>query len=264
MPNEKYKKFLEMLKRLEISHNGDKQKLGKFLEMLERMKVGCNGGNPKADLWFCGLENGGYQSKKYRDEENEKRLTKPGWKPDLTKSWNGLFGIFYDIIFGLGRIKKKGDPADMFRDGAPYYFANLFPFAFPSRHPKAEADKEIKKLTGINTLCEYKRACDGWRSESEEWHKFYTSAKVIVCFGKGHREDFIWQFSKSDEKSDEEYKKLKKKLDPGENILPLKLDDGKVLILCVHPASRKPKLDVGELRKCIENHGIHRQASGRY
>jgi len=220
-----------------------------FLQMMKCPTVGHNGGNPKAEIWFCGIENGwsGDESGKGHMKHNMELLKDPNHKTTYDPVPKGYFIALRKILKTLGLFDSdSNDPNDWFYKKAKFYSVNLYPFAFPARYPTAKADKEILELTGIKTKREYMQECDRLRCANPKWHELHKNAKVIVCFGKECWDDFIWQFSKSDR----EYELLKeddKSITERTTSIELSLDNGNILILCPHPSSIKPRLDIDKL-----------------
>jgi len=209
-----------------------------FLQMMKQPTIGHNGGNPKAEIWFCGLEN------RYRNDgyvaENKKLLTVPDYKIALTNEWRGLFGKLYNILADLGLAKNWKVPAEMFHDDAPYYSLNLYPFAFPKvKATKADNDL-IKKLTGLENKTQYQYSCDLLRRETNRQLLTKNSRRIIVCCSVDFIYDYLIQFVQDEGKIGEVLIQCWKHYaeNPNDNYFAVNInsDTIKTMIFCPHLA----------------------------
>jgi len=148
---------------------------------------GHNGGDINGKYWFCGIEPGA----ELLDFQNIKPITEI---PDcnLYNSWQ----ISHKVAHLIRDINPKL-PKDATYKEAGWFFANLYPLAFP-KFENAYWKNEHTDYTGFFTKDEYKIWCQKYRFL--ELRKMIQSgqSKTIVCSGTGCRNDFLLAFYPQD------------------------------------------------------------------
>jgi len=156
-----------------------------FLKMLNNPEKGNNGGNPKASLWFCGIEN---NPGDIGTEHNQRLLNDKSYvrmpNQDFTTFNSAIRTILRELDL-IGDVKT----ADEMYQSDNFYCANLLPFAL--NRNSDDIDKEIFELSGLPMLSCYEHVATYIRT-NYKWYKFSENAQIIVCFSK--QEKYISMF----------------------------------------------------------------------
>lgn len=156
-----------------------------FLKMLGNPEKGNNGGNPKAKLWFCGIEN---HPGDIGTEHNQRLLNDKTYVRMVNQDFTTFNSAIRTILRELELIGDVKTADEMYQSGN-FYCANLFPFAL--NRNSADIDKEIFELSGLPTLSCYEYISTCIRN-NHKWSKFSENAKIVVCFSK--QEQYISMF----------------------------------------------------------------------
>lgn len=205
-----------------------------FIKMLKNPKKGNNGGNPAAWLWFCGIEN---HPGKIVDKHNNKLLNNAGYVRMKNQDIQGFNSAILQILQELDFISDVKFADDMYTSDAPFYCANLFPFAI-DRHAGLDLDDMIFRLTGLPTLECYEHIATHMRGVNKQWQKFSSAARVVVCFSLDVSNIYrcMDMFCRSGADWDEMEKQLLRAKENKEAVFCLKGAD-RTIIACPHPAS---------------------------
>ena len=167
--------------------------------------AGCDGGNPKSDVWFCGLEWGGEQRNELDKPIQENEIY--SWShEDFDGAWLAQYNrkicwflwYFHNLEWNNGEnggvfVKRYNILHSQLENGIGFKM-NMFPIGFPNRN-NVDWNETLQTLTGLNSFNEYRQWCVTHRGE------FFRNAvqkfqpKVIVCTGIGEVNNFMQFFT---------------------------------------------------------------------
>ncbi|MEA3222767.1 MAG: hypothetical protein U9P49_06340 [Thermodesulfobacteriota bacterium] len=139
---------------------------------------GCDGGNPKAEIWICGIEWGFAKEKRWDNETYEKKLNeyyKKELPEEISKGGDiPLKDKYYirenlDYPYGINVAKLYsaiiGEKVGKYRDvaekskGSEIFRMNLYPIAFRNTDENFWKGYELDKLTGFEEKHLFKTWC---------------------------------------------------------------------------------------------------------
>ncbi len=128
---------------------------------------GCDGGNPKADIWICGIEWGCEKEKEasYYQIELAQEIAKgrqdPSknyeWMTSLKNPYGRNLAKLYSAVIG----KDVSDYRNIVEkcDGSEIFKMNLYPIAFNNTVEKLWKEYSLNKLTGFEEKNLFKTWC---------------------------------------------------------------------------------------------------------
>lgn len=171
---------------------------------------GCSGGNigskENPSIWLCGIEyGGGWDEEGLRHNIYEEKWENNPQFGHLEFDNYPYTQILYKLLYALAGSDDLGDYKNYARENeifmqdspSPYFKMNLYPIAFNKF--ESEWSLEYTEITGFQDKDDYIRACKEHRFPMmRQWVQIYQP-KLIICFGKGLREDFNLAFRDNDD-----------------------------------------------------------------
>ncbi len=168
---------------------------------------GCDGGNPKADIWLCGIENANPEQDKKENIQYYKSISAKGCveiSEDYDffskenkygmkyRGFNQNFAKIYNAYLG-----NKAEDFENLLDGDEKILKlNLYPIAFRNTSSEYWNEYNLKDITGFKNKYLYQTWCFFNRAETfRELRKEYKP-KLIICVGTSYLLDFIMFFGK--------------------------------------------------------------------
>ncbi|HGO5823848.1 TPA: hypothetical protein ACK3JW_001530 [Mannheimia haemolytica] len=171
--------------------------------------VGCDGGNPKSDIWFCGLEWGGKQRNELDRPIQEKELY--SWShEEFEGAWTAQYNqkICWFLWYFHNLKWDNGENSDIFvkrhhilysqQESGIGFKMNMLPISFPNRN-SIDWSTSLKTLTGLNSFNEYRQWCVTHRGKFFRKIVQKYQPKVIVCTGISEVSHFIQFFTGENE-----------------------------------------------------------------
>ncbi len=175
----------------------------KFKEMALSF-AGCDGGNPRSEIWFCGLEWGDTLKRdnahKIQHEFAPQRVPTSWADEDFEDSWvagyNQKLCWFLEYFYGIQRDGRLNQAyiteQQMFQPNGRGFKLNMLPVRFGNRG-SIVWDEEIIAATGFASFDEYRRWCVEHRGKFFQSLMAEHKPRVIVCTGKDDR-NFFFEF----------------------------------------------------------------------
>jgi hypothetical protein len=169
---------------------------------------GCDGGNPKGDIWLCGIEFGeGHTEKDLERNLTEVDVSNPGFLGD--RNWDeeeiqDFLKYPYNWKAAKLLCALAGRATETYRDffraercfsrDSRYFKLNLYPIGFRNTSSEYWQDWHTR-LTGFQTKSEYIQWCQAKRFLALRTWVQECFPKLIVCTGKDHRNEFFKAFT---------------------------------------------------------------------
>ncbi|AWI50963.1 hypothetical protein DDU33_05480 [Actinobacillus porcitonsillarum] len=167
--------------------------------------AGCDGGNPKSDVWFCGLEWGGEQKELLDpaiDENSIYSWSSEEFEGAWTAQYNQKICWFLWYFHNLEWNERENSEIFVKRHHILYsqkengigFKMNMLPISFPNRN-SVNWNETLQELTGINSFYEYREWCVTYRGEFFRKIVQKYQPKVIVCTGISEVNNFARFFT---------------------------------------------------------------------
>lgn len=219
--------------------------------------TGFDGGNPKAELWFCGIEYGGTDDPtktQFIDDILKDGVEMQDDIPYFTATDKNGNPHEYKKIYGRFALAQSkiasqyydGEPIDTWKQLAgkdgKCFSMNLYPLAFKSHDDSLWTRTHYEK-TGLISKSEYKT----WNLNNRfpKLKQLVTTyqPKVLICFGQSLASEFLVAFADNDDQIFEELAKVEiadKVHKSNRLLLHRKINNGKTLLLiCPFPSGAK-------------------------
>ncbi len=177
----------------------------KFIEWASSLS-GCNGGNPRAEIWVCGIEHGlgksdnpeNYYSNKLPQEIAKGAFTpseKYDWRSHLKYGYGRSLAKLYSAVKGRD-IRNYKELANE-NDNHQIFQLNLYPIAFNSVKSDLWKQNKMPELTGFEEKHLFKTWCFLHRFPkiSKMVSKTGYSPKLIIGTGVNYLTDFFSCFA---------------------------------------------------------------------
>ena len=166
---------------------------------------GCDGGNPKADIWICGIEWGYNKNDKTQEEYYKVDLPqeiangeyypseKYKWKDSLEYPYGRNVAKLYSAIIGekVSDYKKVADN----RTGSEIFKMNLYPIAFNNTDEQLWKKYRLNEVTGFEEKNLFKTWCYLHRFPAISRFVNENKPKLIIGIGISYLTDFFVCFA---------------------------------------------------------------------